>query len=46
MTNDLETLAPRASHVHAARLADIVLDVAVPAMAALLTLGIFLLAMS
>jgi hypothetical protein len=46
MTNDLETLAPRASHVHAARLADIVLDVAVPAMAALLTLGIFLLSIS
>jgi hypothetical protein len=45
MPNDLETLARRASHVHATRLADVVLDVAVPAMAALLTLGLFLLAM-
>jgi len=45
MTNDLETLARRGSHVHAARLADVVLDVTVPTLAALLTLGIFLLAM-
>jgi hypothetical protein len=45
MTNDLETLARRASHVHAARLANVVLDVAVPTMAALLTLGLFLLAL-
>jgi len=44
-TSELETNARKPSHHHAARLADVALDVAVPTLAALLTLGVFLLAM-
>jgi hypothetical protein len=39
-----QTLSRPRSPQQASRLADVVLDVAVPTMAALLTLGIFLLA--
>jgi len=45
VTRNLEALARKPSHHHAARLADVALDVAVPTLAALLTLGVFLLAM-
>ena len=43
--NTLETYR-RTSHGEGSRMADVVLDVAVPAMAALLTMAIFLLAVS
>jgi hypothetical protein len=43
--DDLETPARRESRQHDAHLADLLLDLAVPALAALLTMGVFLLAL-